>query len=289
MCHIISCINQKGGVAKTTTAHMLARELAKTSNRVLMIDFDGQATLTKLINLKAHFDEDALNDYMEKNSLLKIFKRESVEPLDITDIVKENENCSSAPIKELHLLPSPGKELGFIADAVPTGKNTILKRYLNTIKDKYDYIIIDSLPSLSTLFENILWASDSLIIPIQTKFNAMTGANDFVKVVDDVMADYEIKYKNIFILPTMYNMQRRDDKETLVEIKTSYLDYIKACDNIGKSNIVVLDTVPERAIFSKSQSYGLFLQDFIECYDKGKSELLLLLEKITKQITDNCK
>lgn len=284
---IISCINQKGGVAKTTTTHALARELAK-KNRVLMVDFDGQATLTKLINLENHFDKEALDNYMKDNSMLRIFKREVVEPLDITEIVKSNDGCSSAPINELHLLPSPGKELGFVADAVPTGKNTILKRYLNAIKDNFDYILIDSLPSLSTLFENILWASDSLIIPIQTKFNAMTGANDFVKIIDDVMADYELSYKNIFILPTMYNMQRKDDRETLVEIKTSYLKYIEACSYIGESNIKVLDTIPERAIFSKSQSYGIFLQDYIECYDKGKSDLLLLLEKIAKEITTDC-
>jgi len=269
MGHIISCINQKGGVAKTTTTHTLARELAKT-HKVLMVDFDGQATLTKLLNLSNYFDKDALDNYMQENSLLKIFKRKTVEPLDITDIVKTNENCSSALIKELHVLPSPGKDLSFVADAVPTGKNTILKRYLNTIKDDYDYILIDSLPSLSTLFENILWASNSLIIPIQTKFNAMTGANDFVKIIDDVMFDY------------------KDDKETLVEIKTSYLKFIKACSYIGESNVKVLDTIPERAIFSKSQSYGIFLQDYIECYDKGKSDLLLLLEKIAKEITSNC-
>jgi len=287
MGHIISCINQKGGVAKTTTTHTLARELAKT-HKVLMVDFDGQATLTKLLNLSNYFDKDALDNYMQENSLLKIFKRKTVEPLDITDIVKTNENCSSALIKELHVLPSPGKDLSFVADAVPTGKNTILKRYLNTIKDDYDYILIDSLPSLSTLFENILWASNSLIIPIQTKFNAMTGANDFVKIIDDVMFDYNFHYKSIFILPTMYNMQRKDDKETLVEIKTSYLKFIKACSYIGESNVKVLDTIPERAIFSKSQSYGIFLQDYIECYDKGKSDLLLLLEKIAKEITSNC-
>ena len=287
MGQIISCINQKGGVAKTTTTHTLARELAKT-HKVLMVDFDGQATLTKLLNLQNHFDKEALDDYMQENSMLKIFKRETVEPLDITDVIKTNENCSSAPINELHILPSPGKDLGFVADAVPTGKNTILKRYLNTIKDEYDFILIDSLPSLSTLFENILWASDSLIIPIQTKFNAMTGANDFVKIIDDVMSDYDLNYKNIFILPTMYNMQRKDDKETLVEIKTSYLKFIEACSYIGESNIKVLDTIPERAIFSKSQSYGIFLQDYIECYDKGKSDLLLLLEKIAKEITSNC-
>lgn len=287
MCKIIGCINQKGGVAKTTTTHTLARELAK-KHKVLMVDFDGQATLTKLVNLENYYDKNSLQTYNEENSLLKIFNRETVEPIDITEIVKENEECSSASINELHLLPSPGKQLGFTAEAVPTGKNTVLKRYLNSIKDKYDYIIIDSLPSISILFENILFASDSLIIPIQTKFSAMSGANDFIEIIDNVMADYEIRYKNLFILPTMYNMKRKDDKETLAEINTSYLKYISACKNIRQTNVVLLDTIPERAVFSKSQSYGLFLQDYIECYDKGKSDLLLLLEKIALQIENNC-
>lgn len=288
MGHVIGCINQKGGVAKTTTAHTIARELAK-NNKVLMVDLDSQATLTKLVNLPSYFDKEALEDYMEENSLLKVFERETIEPLDITNIVKENEGCSSAPIKELHLLPSPGKKLGFVADAVPTGKNTMLRRYLKTIRDDYDYIIIDSLPSLSTLFENILFASDSLIIPIQTRFSSMAGANDFVKTIDEMMADYELEYENIFILPTMYNAQRNDDKATLTEIKTSYLDYINARSSISESNIEMLDTIPERAVISKSQSYGLFLQDYIECYDKRQSELLLLLEKLARRIESDCK
>ena len=285
---VIACINQKGGVAKTTTAHMLARELAK-ENKVLMIDFDTQATLTKLVNLENYFDKDSLSNYLKSNSLLKIFNRETVEPLDVTEIVKDNEDCSSAPIKELHLLPSPGIELGFTADAVPTGKNTILRRFLKGIKDDYEYIIIDSLPSISTLFENILLASDSLIIPIQTKFNAMAGANGFIEIIDNVMSDYDLSYDNIFILPTMYDKRRKDDKETLVEIQTTYQKYINACSYIGESNIVMLDTVPERAVVSKAQSYGVFLQDYIECYEKGKGDLLLLLENIVKTITDRCK
>ena len=217
---ILACINQKGGVAKTSTVSMLARELAKTK-KVLMVDFDSQSTLTKLVNIEGYFDTYALQEYIYKNSMLKIFNRETVEPLDITEIVKDNDNCSSALINELHLLPSPGVKLGFTAEAVPTGKNTILKRYLNSIKDEYDFIIIDSLPSVSILFENILLAADSLIIPIQTKFNAMTGANNFIEIIDNVMADYELNYENIFILPTMYDKRRKDDKETLAEINTS--------------------------------------------------------------------
>ncbi len=288
MGHIIGCINQKGGVAKTTTAHTLAREFAK-KHKVLLIDFDGQATLTRLINLEHYFPEDALQEYFNENDLTKIFERKVIEPLDITEILIQNENCTSAPVKELHFLASPGQSLGSVADAVTAGKDAMLKRYLNKIKDDYDFIIIDSLPSVSTLFKNILWASDSILMPIQTKFNAMSGANDFVKIVDDIMGDYDIEYKNIFILPTMYNKQRRDDKETLVEIKTDFIDFVESCEFAGRSRVTLLETVPERSVFSNSQSVGYFLQDYVECFDKGKRDILLLLENIAKKIRKRCK
>ncbi|WP_294965622.1 ParA family protein [Sulfurimonas sp.] len=281
----IAVINQKGGVGKTTTAQILARELAK-DNKVLLIDFDGQATLTELIDLYEHYEKEDLDSYLESNSILKIFNRESISPLDITHTANAKSK-RNVQINELHFIPSPGNILSFTAEAVSGGKDLLLKKYINSIKHEYDYIVIDSLPSVSTLFKNVLLAADSLIIPIQTKTNAIAGANEFIKVVDEVMGDYDLEYKNLFILPTVYNSQRRNDNDVLAEIKTSYLDFIASREFVGQTKTLVLEPIPERAVYSNAQDVRMNVQDYIESFDRGKRDVLLLLEKITKNIKKN--
>lgn len=282
---VISIVNQKGGVGKTTTAQALAREFAKT-NKVLLIDFDGQATLTELMDLNNHFDNEFIKDYMSTESIVKIFERASIEPLDITSILKDKNGNSIVPINELHFIPSPGNSIVAAAESVSGGKDMLLNKYLQKVKDDYDFVIIDALPSVSTLFRNVLLASDALIVAIQTKTNAIAGANGFLQVLNDVLEDYDKTYNHLFILPTMYNKQRRDDKETLAEIMGSYMTSLKTYPSIGKISTTLLEEIPDRTVFSNAQSVRYFLQDYIEGFDTGKRDILLLLENISKVITN---
>ncbi|MFZ2891141.1 ParA family protein [Sulfuricurvum sp.] len=282
---VISIVNQKGGVGKTTTAQALARELAKTK-KVLLIDFDGQATLTELMDLYNHFDNEFIKEYMQTESIVKIFERASIEPLDITGILKDENGKSIVAINELHFIPSPGNSIVAAAESVSGGKDMLLNKYLQKIKDDYDFVIIDALPSVSTLFRNVLLASDTLIVAIQTKTNAIAGANGFLQVLNDVLEDYDKTYKHLFILPTMYNKQRRDDKETLAEIMGSYMISLKTYSSIGKIPTTLLEEIPDRTVFSNAQSVRYFLQDYIEGFDTGKRDILLLLENISKVITN---
>jgi chromosome partitioning protein len=282
---VISIVNQKGGVGKTTTAQALAREFAKT-NKVLLIDFDGQATLTELMDLNNHFDNEFIKEYMFTESIVKIFERASIEPLDITGILKDENGKSIVAINELHFIPSPGNSIVAAAESVSGGKDMLLNKYLQKVKDDYDYVIIDALPSVSTLFRNVLLASDALIVAIQTKTNAIAGANGFLQVLNDVLEDYDKTYNHLFILPTMYNKQRRDDKETLAEIMGSYMTSLKTYSSIGKIPTTLLEEIPDRTVFSNAQSVRYFLQDYIEGFDTGKRDILLLLENIAKVITN---
>jgi len=285
---VLSIVNQKGGVGKTTMAQALAREFAKT-HKVLLIDFDGQATLTELIDLNNNFDEQFIQDYMKSDSIVKIFERETIEPLNITGMLKDENGKAIVPINELHFIPSPGNIMVSAAESVSGGKDMLLNKYLQKVKNEYDYIIIDALPSVSTLFRNVLLASDALIVTIQTKTNAIAGANGFLQVLDDVLGDYEKTYKHLFILPTMYNKQRRDDKDTLAEIMGSYLQSLKTYKSIGAISTTLLEEIPDRTVFSNAQAVRYFLQDYIEGFDTGKRDILLLLETIAKTITEKLK
>jgi chromosome partitioning protein len=287
MAHVIGCINKKGGVAKTTMTHAIGRELSK-KYRVLLIDFDGQASLTDLFDLKSNFDEEQLSDYFKNNSLLNIFTKKSTEPLDVSSMITKNESCADAKVKALHLLPSPGYTLGNVAESVVGGKELMLKKYINKIKDDYDFIIIDSLPSVSTLFINVLLASDSLLMPIETKYMAFAGSNEFISLIDDISENYDIEYENLFLLPTKHNKQRMDDKDVLAEIKTDFIDFIESCNNISKTPVTLLKPIPERSVFSNAQAVGYFPQEYIECFDKGKRDILLLLENTAKKIRKKC-
>lgn len=285
---VISIVNQKGGVGKTTTAQALAREFAKT-NKVLLIDFDGQATLTELMDLNNHFDNEFIQEYMSTENIVKIFERASIEPMDITGILKDENGKSIVEINELHFIPSPGNSIVAAAESVSGGKDMLLNKYLQKIKADYDYVIIDALPSVSTLFRNVLLASDALIVAIQTKTNAIAGANGFLQVLNDVLEDYDKTYKHLFILPTMYNKQRRDDKETLAEIMGSYMASLKTYSSIGKIPTTLLEEIPDRTVFSNAQAVRYFLQDYIEGFDTGKRDILLLLENISKIISNKLK
>ncbi len=282
---VLSIVNQKGGVGKTTMAQALAREFAKTY-KVLLIDFDGQATLTELIDLNNNFDEKYIQDYMKSDSIVKIFERETIEPLNITGMLKDENGKTIVPINELHFIPSPGNIMVSAAESVSGGKDMLLNKYLQKVKNEYDYIIIDALPSVSTLFRNVLLASDALIVTIQTKTNAIAGANGFLQVLDDVLGDYEKTYKHLFILPTMYNKQRRDDKDTLAEIMSSYMQSLKTYKSIGAITTTLLEEIPDRTVFSNAQAVRYFLQDYIEGFDTGKRDILLLLENIAKTVTE---
>ncbi len=279
---VIATLNQKGGVAKTTTAQCLARELAK-EYKVLLIDMDGQKTLTELIDLYSHFDRDFLDKYLVENSITKIFNRESISPLDITSIINIDE---SEKINELHFIPSAGNAMNFIAEGASGGKDLLLNKFLTKIKHEYDYIIIDSLPSVTTLFKNIMLSADILLIPIETRTNSIAGANEFANLINDIIGDYEKDYKHIYLLPTKFNKQRRDDNDVLAEIKTSFLRYIKSTEFLGKINTSVLDPIPERSVFSNAQAVRYFLQDYIEYFDTGKRDILLLIEKMAKNIAN---
>lgn len=202
MAKIIGIINQKGGVGKTTTAVNLSAFLAKHSRRVLIVDTDSQGNATSGLSMeRRHFDPD-IYDVMMGNAPVE-------EAIVDTDM------------KRLSLLPASMNLAGAEIEMVGMeNRETILKRILSQVRDKYDYIIIDCPPALGLMTLNVLTAADSVIIPIQAEFYALEGLSQLVKTIHAVTKNLNPDLDILGILLTMYDgrtnlsVQVRDEVES---------------------------------------------------------------------------
>lgn len=204
MCKIISVANQKGGVGKTTTAFNISAALALKNSRVLAIDFDPQADLSKY----ADFDNTDGNPTMSDLLIGKVGMSKAVE---IKDCIRHSE------INNLDYIPCDinlaNADL-FLAGVL--SRETILKRILNDdIIKQYDYVIIDCNPSLGVLLMNALTASSGVIIPVQVQDFAFGGLKTLTGVIAQIQETINPDLEIIGVLSTM--VDRTNASKRVVE------------------------------------------------------------------------
>ena len=262
---IIAVVNQKGGTGKTTTTENIGIGLVNEGKKVLLIDMDPQGSLTISLGYPRP-DEmyPTLSDVLEKviRENLENPKEGIINQREGVDLMPGNIELSGLEVSLVNIM----------------SRETILKRYLDEIKNEYDYILLDCMSSLGMVTMNALVAADSVLIPVQAQYLSAKGLEQLLQTVSKVRRQINPKLKIDGIVLTM------------VDKRTNYAKEISALvRNVYGGNIKVFKTdIPHsvRAAEISAEGKSIFEHDpkgkVAEAYRELTKEVIAIGEKKRK-------
>ena len=259
MAKIISIANQKGGVGKTTSTVNLGIGLAKEGKRVLLIDADPQGSLTASLGYE---EPDSINVTLA-SIMTKVINDEEVGLEE--GILHHDENVD--------LLPS-NIELSALEVSMNNviSRELILKEYINLIKDQYDYILIDCMPSLGMITVNALVASTSVLIPVQAAYLPVIGLQQLIRTISMVKKRLNRKLKIEGILLTMVDFRTNYAKDIATKLKETY----------GSSIEIFDQTIPLSVRASETSAEGISIYAHAP-----RCKVASAYEGLTKEVIEN--
>ncbi|MDQ1087666.1 MULTISPECIES: ParA family protein [unclassified Siphonobacter] len=227
MAKVIAIANQKGGVGKTTTTINLAASLATLEYRTLIVDADPQANSTSGLGFNPKEIENSIYECM-------------VDGINVSDIIIQTD------IDYLDLIPSHidlvGAEIEMINLKTREEK---MKEALASVRDDYDFVIIDCSPSLGLITINSLVASDSVIIPVQCEYFALEGLGKLLNTIKIIQSRLNTNLSIEGILLTMYDLRVRLSNQVVNEVTAHF------------QNMVFNTIIPRNIRLSESPSFGV--------------------------------
>jgi len=229
---IISVINQKGGVGKTTTVINLAAGLSQQKKKILVIDLDPQGNATTGLGLSnMESSEETIYGVLNgSKQISEVIKKTKFQNLDII--------TSNVDLSGLELETADDNNRAFILKVKLTA-------YLNNSGSSYDYILIDCPPSLSLITVMALVSSDSLLVPLQAEFFALEGLTQLTKTIERIKVNLNPKLKIRGILLTMYDKRNKLSSQVEKEARDYFNDK------------VYLTVIPRNVRLSEAPSHGM--------------------------------
>lgn len=255
---VIALANQKGGVGKTTTAVNLGVSLARQGKKVLLIDADPQANLTMSFGIVKP-DELPVT--------LSTIMQDVVEdrPLDVSkNILHQKEGVD--------LLPSNIELSGLEVKLIQAiSRESVLKICVNSVRERYDYILIDCMPSLGMLTINALAAADSVMIPTQSHYLSAKGLELLLRSVSKVKRQINTRLQIDGILMTMVMPRTNISKEITATVRQAYGQKIKVLDTQIPYSV--------RAVEATAEGKSLFAYE-------GKGKVAAAYEQLGKEVAE---
>ncbi|MCK8607379.1 ParA family protein [Apilactobacillus ozensis] len=249
MGYVIALANQKGGVGKTTTSVNLGADLTNLGKSVLLVDADAQGNATSGIGIqKSHIEKDIYDVLVNEEPIKNVILHSQHKGLDI---VPATIQLSGADVE---LTPQMAREVR-LADAI------------KTIKDDYDYILIDCPPSLGLITINAFTASDSILIPVQSEYYALEGLSQLLNTVKLVQKHFNPDLKIEGVLLTMFDARTNLGNQVNKEVREYFKDK------------VYQTIIPRNVRLSEAPSYGLPIIDY-DASSKGAKLYMELAKEV---------
>lgn len=259
MSKVIAIANQKGGVGKTAVASNLSVGLAMNGKKVMVIDADPQGNLTSSLGID---NADEL-----ENTLASFIEREIMEEqIDMSEYILHNE-------EGVDIMPCNIKLAGMdymIMNAL--SREHLLDAFVSSVRDEYDYILIDCSPSLNLVTINVLTAADSVIIPVEASYLSMAGLQQLLASIGSTKRKLNRKLEVEGIVINKVNTRTNHEKDIIGKLREAYGSQIKVFDVM----------IPESVRAKECTAFGVSIYKH-----DGKGKVAKAFEELTREVLEH--